>query len=118
MHTGEHGLKYMVKLGEGETAVVGKKIKVTYEGKLAKTGKIFEKNQKGFDFNWARQSFKGWDPGIAGKKIGGRRIIHLPPHLAYGSKGYEPFIPKDAPLNSPLMFIKLLINRYQDNMQG
>ena len=109
-HTGEHGLRYMdLKLGEGETAVVGKKIKVAYEGKLAKTGKIFEKNQKGFDFYLGKgKVFKGWDLGIAGMKIGGRRIIRLPPHLAYGSKGYEPFIPKDAPLEFTIDVLRVI----------
>ena len=109
-HTGEHGLRYMdLKLGEGETAVVGKKIKVAYEGKLAKTGKIFEKNQKGFDFYLGKgKVLKGWDLGIAGMKIGGRRIIRLPPHLAYGSKGYEPFIPKDAPLEFTIDVLKVI----------
>ena len=109
-YTGEHGLRYMdLKLGEGETAVVGKKIKVAYEGKLANTGKIFEKNQKGFDFYLGKgKVLKGWDLGIAGMKIGGRRIIRLPPHLAYGSKGYEPFIPKDAPLEFTIDVLRVI----------
>ena len=49
--TGEHGLRYKdLKIGEGDPAVLGKKLRVAYEGKLTNTGQIFEKNNRGFEF--------------------------------------------------------------------
>ena len=107
--TGEHGLRYKdLKIGEGDPAVLGKKLRVAYEGKLTNTGQIFEKNNRGFEFPLGKgKVLRGWDLGIIGMRLGGRRIIRLPPNLAYGSKGYEPFIPKDAPLEFTIEVLKI-----------
>ena len=75
---------------------------------MTNTGQIFEKNNKGFEFPLGKgKVLKGWDLGIVGMKLGGRRIIRLPPNLAYGSEGYVPFIPKDAPLEFTIEVLKI-----------
>lgn len=97
------GLKYVEqKIGSGETARAGMKVRVHYTGWL-KDGKKFDSSvDRGepFDFTLgANQVIKGWDEGVAGMKVGGTRRLIIPPYLAYGERGAgRGLIPPNAEL--------------------
>lgn len=93
------GLEYEVlKLGKGSnTAARGKTVKVKYEGRLAKTGKRFDKGSIKFKLG-AGEVIKGWDDGVKGMLAGERRRLLVPARLAYGSRGAPPDIPPNAAL--------------------
>ncbi len=90
-----------MKAGEGAEAVAGKKVTVHYVGTLT-DGKKFDSSRdrgQGFSFELGRgQVIKGWDQGVAGMKIGGMRKLTIPPHLAYGDRGFPPVIPPGSTL--------------------
>lgn len=98
------GLQYWnIKLGTGALAIPGKKVKVDYTGWLT-NGKKFDSSVgtgQPFEFTLGNGDvIKGWDEGIAGMKVGGKRQLRIPAHLAYGEAGRPPVIP----LNSTLIF--------------
>jgi len=104
------GLEYWdIKVGTGPTAVAGHTVKVHYTGWLT-NGKKFDSSVgtgKPFEFTLgASQVIKGWDEGVAGMKVGGKRQLRIPPDLAYGAKGY----PGVIPANSTLIFDVHLID--------
>jgi FKBP-type peptidyl-prolyl cis-trans isomerase len=90
-----------VKEGAGDEAVAGKKVTVHYVGTLT-DGKKFDSSRdrgKGFAFTLgAGMVIKGWDQGVAGMKVGGVRKLTIPPHLAYGERGFPGAIPPNATL--------------------
>ena len=86
------GLEYWdIKVGTGAVAQSGHHVKVDYTGWLT-DGKKFDSSVgtgKPFDFMLgAGQVIKGWDEGVAGMKVGGKRQLRIPPDLAYGARGY------------------------------
>lgn len=86
-------------VGEGEEARVGDTLVVHYTGKLA-NGEVFDTSVGGTPFRFVLgggQVIPGWDQGLQGMKVGGRRILVIPPDLAYGPNGYGP-IPANATL--------------------
>ncbi|HEX5926926.1 MAG TPA: FKBP-type peptidyl-prolyl cis-trans isomerase [Baekduia sp.] len=92
-----------VVVGTGAEAKEGDKVTVQYVGQLFADGKEFDtswkKGAKPFEFNLGQsQVIQGWDQGIPGMKVGGRRILVIPPDLAYGAAGSPPTIPANAPL--------------------
>jgi FKBP-type peptidyl-prolyl cis-trans isomerase len=96
------GLEYWdIKVGTGAVAQAGHKVKVDYTGWLT-NGKQFDSSVgtgKPFEFMLgAGQVIKGWDQGVAGMKVGGKRQLRIPPDLAYGAKGYPGAIPANATL--------------------
>ena len=96
------GLRYWdIKVGTGATAVAGKKVKVDYTGWLV-NGKKFDSSVgtgKPFELTLGNGDvIKGWDEGIAGMKVGGKRQLRIPPDLAYGERGYPGAIPPNATL--------------------
>ena len=96
------GLEYWdIKVGTGAVAQSGHHVKVDYTGWLT-DGKQFDSSVgtgKPFDFMLgAGQVIKGWDEGVAGMKVGGKRQLRIPPDLAYGPKGYPGAIPPNATL--------------------
>ena len=98
------GLQYWnIKPGTGALAIPGKKVKVQYTGWLT-TGKKFDSGV--YDFIVGNgQVIKGWDEGVAGMKIGGKRQLRIPPDLAYGAAGAGGVIPPNATL---IFDVKLL----------
>ena len=77
--------------GDGPEAAAGHNVMVHYVGVAWSTGKQFDASwDRGdtFDFRLgAGQVIAGWDQGVQGMKVGGRRRLTIPPHLGYGSRG-------------------------------
>lgn len=87
--------------GNGPEAKPGKKVSVYYEGRLKANNKVFDSTKKGNGFKFklgGGEVIKGWDVGVAGMKVGGKRRITCPPNMAYGQKGSPPVIPQNATL--------------------
>jgi peptidylprolyl isomerase len=82
--------------GTGAEAVPGKKVSVQYVGVSYSTGKQFDASwDRGEPFSFtlgAGDVIKGWDQGVPGMKVGGRRQLIIPPGLAYGPAGAPPAI--------------------------
>ena len=96
------GLEYWdIKIGTGPTAQTGQHVKVDYTGWLT-NGKKFDSSVgtgRPFDFLLgAGQVIKGWDEGVIGMKVGGKRQLRIPPDLAYAAAGYQNAIPPNATL--------------------
>jgi len=96
------GLEYWdIKVGTGTVAHAGQHIKVDYTGWLTNGKKFDSSVGTGRPFELllgGGQVIKGWDEGIAGMKVGGKRQLRIPPDLAYGPKGYPGAIPANATL--------------------
>jgi FKBP-type peptidyl-prolyl cis-trans isomerase len=92
-----------VVVGKGAAAKEGDKVTVQYVGTLFNGGKEFDtswkKGRTPFQFTIGQnQVIQGWDQGVPGMKVGGRRVLVIPADLAYGSAGSPPTIPANAPL--------------------
>lgn len=90
-----------LKVGTGQEAKPGKKLAVYYEGRLKKNNKVFDSTAKGPGFKFALgrgEVIKGWDLGVAGMKVGGKRRLTVPHQLAYGTRGSPPVIPPNSTL--------------------
>jgi FKBP-type peptidyl-prolyl cis-trans isomerase len=97
------GLKYTDdQVGTGVEAVAGKTAVVHYTGWLVADGKKFDSSKdrgQPFSFPLGRgQVIKGWDEGVAGMKVGGKRTLIIPPELGYGARGAPGAIPPNAAL--------------------
>jgi FKBP-type peptidyl-prolyl cis-trans isomerase len=97
----DSGLQYWdIKVGTGDEAKTGSHVKVHYTGWLI-TGKKFDSSvgSKPFDFTLGQSEvIKGWDEGVVGMKVGGKRQLRIPPELAYGEDGHPPQIPPNSTL--------------------
>lgn len=93
--------KELIK-GAGPEAKAGQPVTVNYVGVLYHGGKEFDSSwsrSEPFAFTLGKgQVIKGWDQGVAGMKVGGRRELIIPAELAYGKTGSPPKIPPNAPL--------------------
>jgi FKBP-type peptidyl-prolyl cis-trans isomerase len=97
------GLKYQdLKVGEGAEAASGKIVEVHYTGWLESDGTKFDSSlDRGKPFSFrlgAGQVIKGWDQGVAGMKVGGKRKLIIPSALGYGKSGAGEVIPPGATL--------------------
>jgi len=90
-----------VKVGTGPEAKAGDKVKVHYTGTLT-NGTEFDSSRKRnqpFEFVLGQgRVIKGWDQGVAGMKVGGKRKLTIPPGLGYGARGAGGTIPPNATL--------------------
>src|SRR5271168_1461520 len=108
----DSGLKYQdLKVGTGDPAKKGDTVTVHYTGWLAKGGKKFDSSKdrnKPFSFKLgAGMVIKGWDEGVAGMKVGGKRKLMIPAKLGYGARGSGDAIPPDADLEFEVEMLKI-----------
>ena len=96
------GLQYTdLKVGDGPAVKAGQTASVHYTGWLTNGTKFDSSLDRGQPFAFALgqgQVIKGWDEGVAGMKVGGKRKLVVPPDLAYGPAGYPPVIPPNSEL--------------------
>jgi peptidylprolyl isomerase len=91
-----------ITVGEGEEAKSGSLVEVHYVGVSWKSGKQFDASwDRGDTFKFGLgkgQVIRGWDEGVQGMKVGGRRKITIPPDMAYGKRGAGGVIGPDETL--------------------
>jgi FKBP-type peptidyl-prolyl cis-trans isomerase len=100
--TTSSGLQYIdLKVGTGATAQAGQTVSVHYTGWL-ENGKKFDSSvDRGQPFSFplgAGRVIKGWDEGVKGMKVGGKRKLIIPSNLGYGARGAGGVIPPNATL--------------------
>ena len=87
--------------GQGDEAVAGRRVTVHYTGWLANGSKFDSSKDRNDPFVFplgAGHVIKGWDQGVAGMKVGGKRKLTIPPELGYGARGAGGVIPPQATL--------------------
>jgi FKBP-type peptidyl-prolyl cis-trans isomerase FkpA len=106
MQTTSSGLQFEDTIeGTGEEAVSGQHVSVHYTGWLynggVKGAKFDSSKDRGDAFKFylgAGQVIKGWDQGVPGMRVGGTRVLVIPPELGYGERGAGGVIPPNATL--------------------
>jgi peptidylprolyl isomerase len=109
------GLKYTdTTVGTGAEATPGHGVTVNYTGWLDEGGKKGKKFDSSYDrsqpFTFtlgAHQVIPGWDEGVAGMKVGGKRTLVIPPELGYGARGAGGVIPPNATLIFDVELLKV-----------
>ncbi len=105
------GLKYEdLKVGEGAEAKSGDRVEVHYTGWLENGTKFDSSVDRGKPFPFplgAGRVIKGWDQGVAGMKVGGKRKLIIPPALGYGDRGAGGVIPPNATLIFEVELLKI-----------
>ena len=103
-------VKQDLKVGTGAEAKPGQTVTVHYRGTLTNGTKFDASYDRGEPFSFslgAGQVIKGWDQGVAGMKIGGRRKLIIPSELGYGPKGAGEKIPPNATLVFEVELLKV-----------
>jgi len=88
-------------VGEGAEATPGAHVQVHYTGWLTSGQKFDSSLDRGRPFEFelgAGRVIKGWDQGVAGMRVGGKRKLTIPPDLGYGTRGAGNVIPPNATL--------------------
>jgi FKBP-type peptidyl-prolyl cis-trans isomerase len=101
-------------VGTGDTAASGQDVTVHY------TGWLYDNGQRGKKFDSSKdrgdpfvfplgegQVIKGWDEGVAGMKVGGKRTLTIPPEMGYGSRGAGGVIPPNSTLIFEVELLKV-----------
>jgi len=109
------GLEYIdVKVGSGDEAKSGKVVTVNYTGWLYENGTKGKKFDSSLDRNkpfifplGAGRVIRGWDEGVAGMKVGGKRTLIIPPVLGYGAQGAGSAIPPNSTLTFDVELLKV-----------
>ena len=103
-----------LSLGTGDTAAAGKKVTVHYTGWLDQNGargrKFDSSKDRGDPFVFPLGQghvIKGWDEGVQGMKVGGRRQLTIPPEMGYGARGAGGVIPPNATLIFEVELLKV-----------
>jgi FKBP-type peptidyl-prolyl cis-trans isomerase FkpA len=116
MTTTASGLKYVdLKIGTGDVATKGNNVSVHYTGWFYTDGKRGEKFDSSLDRNepfnitplGAGKVIRGWDEGIEGMKVGGKRELIIPPDIAYGARGFPGIIPPNSTLDFEVELLKV-----------
>ena len=91
-----------IKKGSGEEATAGSTVSAHYVGALFSDGSVFDNSwDRGEPISFPLgqgQVIPGWDQGLEGMKVGGRRVLTIPPDMGYGPSGSPPAIPPNATL--------------------
>jgi len=115
MTTTKAGLKYTdQKVGTGDVAMKGNSVQVHYTGWLYLDGKRGAKFDSSVDRNMpfqfklgGREVIAGWDEGVEGMKVGGKRELIIPPDLAYGPREVGGLIPANSTLDFEVELLKV-----------
>jgi FKBP-type peptidyl-prolyl cis-trans isomerase len=105
------GLQYTDdQVGTGAAAKTGDTVEVHYTGTLKDGTKFDSSKDRGKPFSFplgAGKVIKGWDEGVAGMKVGGKRTLVIPAELAYGARGVPNVIPPNAELRFEVELLKI-----------
>ncbi|MBD1545317.1 FKBP-type peptidyl-prolyl cis-trans isomerase [Roseibium aggregatum] len=113
---GEVQIKDIVK-GTGEEADVGKTVTVHYTGWLMDGTKFDSSHDRNQPFSFTlgeRRVIPGWEQGVVGMKVGGKRELIIPPELAYGANGAGGIIPPNATLKFEVELLAVKGKKYSD----
>ena len=95
-------------VGSGDVAEAGAVVEVHYTGKLLDDDTVFDSSIGGDPFQFTLGEgtvIEGWEEGMAGMKVGGKRLLIIPPHLAHGDRAFGDLI---APNSTLLLEVELL----------
>ncbi len=90
-----------IQVGTGAEAVAGRTVDVHYTGTLVDGRKFDSSRDRGQPFSFplgAGRVIQGWDRGLVGMRVGGRRKLTIPPSLGYGARGFSNLIPPHSTL--------------------
>lgn len=111
-HTTPSGLQYAdTALGNGPTPNDGQIVVVHFVGWLDDGTKFDSTRDRGKPFGFplgSGQVIRGWDEGVRGMRVGGKRRLVVPPALGYGEKGVPPIVPPNARLIFDIELVKVL----------
>ena len=110
------GIEVLTK-GDGTVAVKHSKVSVHYTGWLLDGKKFDSSVDRGTPFEFtvgAGQVIPGWDMGVDGMKIGGKRVLTIPPGLAYGKRGAGGVIPPNATLKFEIELLSVTPPKYSN----
>ncbi len=99
-----------INIGTGTEAVSGKMVTVNYSGTLENGKKFDSSYDRGIPFSFnlgASEVIAGWDQGVVGMKVGGKRKLMIPASLGYGSSGAGEVIPPGATLIFEIELLKV-----------
>jgi FKBP-type peptidyl-prolyl cis-trans isomerase len=99
-----------IKVGSGATAQTGKTVSVHYRGTRTDGTEFDQSYKRGEPFEFklgAGDVIKGWDQGVVGMQVGGKRRLVIPPDLGYGSRGAGNDIPPNATLIFEIELLKV-----------